>query len=231
MKLHGVVFDIGQTLVDYSAPLSWAELYRAAFEETAEANGFELNEEEAGHIIKVLTKYNTSDNPREEEVSSDVIFGELLEGTRIPAECLGRVKAAFFGFFSRSARVFPEAEEVLRQLSRRGIPTGTLSDVPYGMDNEFILKDLGQLCSLITFPYTSNDIGLRKPNPAGLLLLAERMGVSVHDIAFVGDEDKDMECAKNAGAHAILMDRGGEWGDFGQEAAIKDLRELLELME
>lgn len=228
--IKAIVFDIGQTLVDYSAPLSWAELYSAAFAHTAEENGFMLSEEENAHIVRTLSRYNSREYPRDEEVSSDIIFSEIIGGTRIPPECLEGVKRSFFGFFSRAARVCPEAEEVLKELKRAGVPTGTLSDVPYGMDNEFIHADMGPLKALIDFPYTSNDIGLRKPRPEGLWLLAERMGVSVEELAFVGDEDKDMECARRAGAHAIFIDREGGGESFGQELTIRDLTELLPLI-
>ena len=228
--IKAIVFDIGQTLVDYSAPLSWAELYGAAFAAVAEENGFALSEEENAHIVKTLSKYNTWENPRDEEVSSDIIFSEIIGGTRIPPRCLDKVKRSFFGFFSRGARVCPEAEEALTALKKAGVPLGTLSDVPYGMDNEFIYADMGPLFKLIDLPYTSNDTGFRKPDPAGLLLLAGKMGVPIEELAFVGDEDKDMECARRAGAHAILIDRDGGEEDFGQELTIRDLKELPALL-
>lgn len=33
---QAVVFDIGQTLVDYKKPMNWSKLYRPAFEQIAE---------------------------------------------------------------------------------------------------------------------------------------------------------------------------------------------------
>ena len=46
-------------------------------------------------------------------------------------------------------------------------------------------------------------------------------------MAFVGDESKDMECARNAGVKAILINRTDEKKDFGQDIVISDLNELI----
>jgi phosphoglycolate phosphatase len=47
-----------------------------------------------------------------------------------------------------------------------------------------------------------------KPSPEGALYLAEQLGASPDEIAFVGDSDVDMKTAKNAGMHPI----GVSWG-------------------
>ena len=93
------------------------------------------------------------------------------------------------------------------------------------MDNVFALEDIAPLMRYIDFPFTSNDTGYRKPNGEGLRILSERMGLPTREMAFVGDERKDVECAKNAGATAILINRTGERRDYGQDFEIRDLRE------
>ena len=86
MKIKGMVFDIGQTLVYYPVPLNWSSLYRPAFEAIAKQHGLTITEDEYTHIGKTLARYNTRINPRETEVSSDVIFTEILNGTGIPMD-------------------------------------------------------------------------------------------------------------------------------------------------
>ncbi len=134
MQIKAVVFDIGQTLVYYPFPLNWSVLYPPAFEHVEKENGLHLSEGEYVHILNVLSKYNTRIHPREYEVSSDRIFSEILEGTLIAKEQMQPVKESFYRFFRNKARVYPEAEEVLKKLVSRGIKTATLSDVPYDMD-------------------------------------------------------------------------------------------------
>ena len=94
------------------------------------------------------------------------------------------------------------------------------------MDNEYALGDIGPLIRYIDLPYTSNDTGYRKPCKEGLLMIASKFGIDPSEMAFVGDEIKDMNCAHNAGTKAVLINRTGEKKDYGQDIEIKDLTEL-----
>ena len=230
MRIKAVVFDIGQTLVHYPIPLNWSALYRPAFEHIEQKLGLDLSEEAYEHIGKTLAKYNARINPREKEVSSDLIFSEILEGTGIPEELKETVKKEFYDYFRCEAHVYPEAEEALAELAGRGIITATLSDVAYGMDNQYALEDIRPLLKYIRYPYTSNDTGWRKPCGKALEILAEKTGIPVRETAFVGDEIKDVMCAKGAGAAAVLINRTGETKDYGQDYEIKDLREVIRLI-
>ena len=230
MRIKAVVFDIGQTLVHYPIPLNWSALYRPAFEHIEQKLGLDLSEEAYEHIGKTLAKYNARINPREKEVSADLIFSEILEGTGIPEELKETVKKEFYDYFRCEAHVYPEAEEALAELDRKGIVTATLSDVAYGMDNKYALEDIRPLLKYIRYPYTSNDTGWRKSSSKSLLTLAEKMGVQPREIAFIGDEIKDVMCAKGAGAVSVLINRTGETKDYGQDYEIKDLREVIGLI-
>ena len=110
MSIRAVVFDIGQTLVFYPVPLNWSALYRPAFESIAERNDLVFNEEEYEHIGKTLAKYNTRINPRTKEISSDVIFAEILDGTTVPAVYKEKVKNDFYRYFRREVRLYDEAQ-------------------------------------------------------------------------------------------------------------------------
>ena len=121
MRINAVVFDIGQTLVHYPIPLNWSALYRPAFEHIEQKLGLSLSEDAYEHIGETLAKYNTRINPREKEVSSDLIFTEILEDTGIPADLKETVKQEFYNYFRCEAHVYPEAEEALAELAARGI--------------------------------------------------------------------------------------------------------------
>lgn len=230
--IRGVVFDVGQTLVEYRKPLNWSGLYQPALERTAEACGHHaVSEAEYGAARAVLSKYNTRTNPRDHEVSSEVIFRELLAALRWPMEDLDPAREAFYGFFRREAFPFPEAEEALGALVRRGLLLGTLSDAAYGMDDRFILEDIAPLLPYIQYPHTSHTSGFRKPSKEGLLLLAREMGLEPRELAFVGDEGKDMLCARNAGVRGILADRNRTGGDYGQSGTIHLLTDLTDLTD
>ena len=225
--MKAIVFDIGQTLTYYPVPLNWSKLYRPAFGSVAEKLGIQFTEEEYTHFGEVLTKYNTRINPRDKEYSSDTIFTEILENTTVDKSLMQDIKREFYSYFRVDTNVYPEAEDALKKIKEMGILTATLSDVPYGMDNELALGDIGPLIKYIDLPYTSNDTGYRKPCKEGLLMIAYKLGIDPSEMAFVGDESKDMECARNAGVKAILINRTDEKKDFGQDIVISDLNELM----
>ena len=54
-----VVFDIGETLIDYGNPLSWVTLYRPALEKVDHICELGLTEEDFLSTIEVLRRYNT----------------------------------------------------------------------------------------------------------------------------------------------------------------------------
>ena len=120
--------------------------------------------------------------------------------------------------------------ETLKTLKSLGIVTGTFSDVPYGMDNEFAFADIAEVIGYIDIPFTSNDAGYRKPHPRGLEILADKMKTVPPEMIFVGDERKDVECAVNAGAVAVLINRDDEEKDFGQDYTIRSLKELPDIL-
>ena len=225
--MKAIVFDIGQTLTYYPVPRNWSKLYRPAFGSVAEKLGIQFTEEEYTHFGEVLTKYNTMINPRDKEYSSDTIFTEILENTTVDKSLMQDIKREFYSYFRVDTNVYPEAEDALMKIKEMGILTATLSDVPYGMDNELALGDIGPLIKYIDLPYTSNDTGYRKPCKEGLLMIAYKLGIDPSEMAFVGDESKDMECARNAGVKAILINRTDEKKDFGQDIVISDLNELI----
>lgn len=225
-----VIFDIGQTLIEYKNPLNWSKLYHPAFENIAHKCGYDFTEQQYEHAGSVLTKYNTRIHPREEEVSSTRIFTEILSGMDVPMEDMERVKECFYSYFRQDCAPFPEAEETLKTLSDNGIVLGTLSDVPYGMDNRYALEDLSVLKKYIDYPFTSNDADVRKPCAKGLQMLSETMQIALSDIVFVGDEEKDMICGIRAGAYPVLINREGIVKEYGQRREIRALMELLDFV-
>ena len=230
MKIKAVIFDIGQTLVYYPIPLNWSKLYRPAFESIAEKYKLNITENEYTHIGEVLEKYNTRINPREIEVSSNIIFNEILSGTNISLEYLDVIKKDFYSFFRNDIQIYKDAAETLQEIKSRNILIGTLSDVAYGMDNSYALEDIKLLLKYIDIPFTSNDNGYRKPSGKVLEILSDKMNVLTSEMVFVGDEKKDIECAINAGTISVLINRDNEEKKYGQNYVIRELKELVTII-
>nr|MBP3598116.1 HAD-IA family hydrolase [Eubacterium sp.] len=74
-------------------------------------------------------------------------------------------------------------------------------------------------------------MGYRKPCAEGLKILAKTMQISTKEMVFVGDEEKDILCAANAGVYSILINRDGGIKNFGQDQEIDSLDKLLKMFE
>lgn len=225
-----VVFDIGQTLIEYNKPLNWSKSYHPALERASKACNIHLSEIDFQKAIDVLTIYNTRINPREYEVSSNKIFKEIFEKLTISQSDLILFKSEFYAFFNNETSVYGDIIPVLKKLNSNGIVLATLSDVAYGMDNEFALADISKVKDYIQYPITSNDVGFRKPNTKGLLFLSEKMNIPLSQMVMVGDEEKDIICANNAGVCSVLINRSEGFKDFGQRKTIHTMLELPEIV-
>ena len=230
MDIKAIIFDVGNTLISYDAPLNWQALYSPALTQTMAACNLAYTEEADAHAQTILTKYNTRVNPREYEVSSDTIFSEILTCWNVDIKNLTAAKQAFYGYFRRSSKCYDDTEAMLQSLKNRDIKIGALTDIAYGMDNEYALDDLAVIEKYIDICLTSNDVGYRKPNIKGFLMLQQSFDVPSSQIAVVGDEKKDIIGAKNSGMISVLINRGDCIKDFSQDYTISSLAQILDLI-
>lgn len=230
-----VGFDLGDTLCEYAGvPLSWAQEYPAALAAVAKGCGLDLSPERLGSGQRLLLRYNTRHTPRPDqcEYTAEHIFRELLDEWTVPPELLERCIGCFFSHFRQRLRVFPDAKPVIEALKERGIATGVLSDVAYGMPRHLVLADIAEAGLSIAddLVVTSTEAGHHKPHSAGFRLLADRLGVSSDRLLYIGNEQKDVTGANSAGCQSVLLWRSiDEPPAWGQCRTIHSLRELLEL--
>src|SRR4051794_7705679 len=70
------------------------------------------------------------------------------------------------------------------------------------------LDDNG-LAHMVAHIVGREDVRRIKPDPEGLLVLAERHGVEPKEMLLVGDKDGDRECAERAGARFLHVEEVG----------------------
>lgn len=229
-NIKAVGFDVGHTLIKYNNPLNWQRLYRPGLEQAAAAANITLSEDMVSAAIEVLLKYNTRVNYREWETTSDRIFKEILQKWELQAD-LSAVKSGFYSYFTADAEPYPETIETLDRLKRRGVKVGILTDVAYGMDNLFSLKDISMISDFIDIALTSVDVGYRKPNSAGYMKLIDSLGVLPGEMMYVGDEEKDIIGANKMGIISVLVNRNKEIKDFGQNFTLESLSEIFSVLD
>lgn len=100
---------------------------------------------------------------------------------------------------------YPGVPELLAALAPR-LPLALLSNKGEALSRK-IVEGLG-LRRYFGEILGGDSLPSRKPDPAGLLLLAERLGLPAGDLLLVGDTWVDAATAKNAGSPFVLV----EWG-------------------
>jgi putative hydrolase of the HAD superfamily len=229
--MKAVLFDFGNTLVSSGLPLNWQEFYREALVKIMDAIGISTDTQKIEIGEKVLRRYNTRVNPREYEVTDTLIFFDLFqEWGFTDLTRLDKAKDIFFSYFLGRTTVYPETESVLREIKKRNLKTGVLTDTAYGADKKYLVSGARDIVQYIDFFLASTEVGLRKPNTKGYLLLVKELNANPADCLFVGDEEKDIIGANKAGMLSVLIDRSGKQTNYSQQYTIKSLTEILNLI-
>ncbi len=101
---------------------------------------------------------------------------------------------------------FEETRPVLAELKRRGYRLAVLTNLRRDMDELTEQLDIRQY---LEFSITGREVG-EKPATAIFEAGLQRMGVSPDRAMHVGDQPRsDVEGAREAGLHPVLIDRGG----------------------
>jgi len=139
---------------------------------------------------------------------------------------MDEICARYMGEFSKNAHkisLMPGAIEALEQVrEKKAVFTAMPRKVA-----ETALKAAG-IKRYFEVVVTGDDVERTKPDPEGLMLIAEELGD--HRLVVVGNGENDIRAAKNFGAVSVFFSPKGEThrdADFN----IKDLRELPALVE
>lgn len=228
-RISAVGFDLGNTLMYYEGvPLNWREHYEPALREICVRLGLEADGERLKEACERLAEYNTRLHPRQTEIPAETIFADVMGCFGVgSAQAVDAAVDAFFGYFRQSYGIFDDALPFLNVLLERGIPAGILTDVPYGMPRLWVERDAQPFLPCVKAVLSSVDVGFRKPDAGGFLALARALGADAERMVFIGDEEKDVAGAKNAGMKAVLLDRRGDLPSFGEDLRVSSLMELL----
>jgi phosphoglycolate phosphatase len=125
-------------------------------------------------------------------------------------------------------RLYDGMPEVLELFEARGIAWGIVTNKPGWLARPLLDQmDLRTRCAALV---TGDCLAVRKPDPAPVLHACELAGIDVATIAFVGDDLRDVQAGRAAGAHTIAaawgyLD-GGDPHAWGADQVLKQPREL-----
>jgi len=226
MDIKAMGFDLGDTLVYSGHPLNWSNNYKNALERGFYSINKMPTEYDYNNCIKILSKYNTRINPRENEVTSDQIFNEIMEILELSTSETDILENEFFEYFLQDNKIYDDTEEVLEDIKKCNLKIGILTDVPYGRVKGFIAEEINSINKNMDIILSSLDVGYRKPNVIGYIMLAKKLGIETNEIVYIGNEEKDIIGANNAGILSILINRTDEKINYGEKYQFKNLKEM-----
>ncbi len=100
-------------------------------------------------------------------------------------------------------QLYPGAKETLEELHHRG-KTLALISTSHRRHIEPLLRK-HRLTDLFDVVITGDDVSRHKPDPEPLLKALEALGGSPDATLMIGDSDKDVKAAQNAGTRSILF--------------------------
>jgi putative hydrolase of the HAD superfamily len=138
--------------------------------------------------------------------------------------------AELFAYFAQPGAwlLYPEAEETLSALKRRGMVLGVISNFDSRLIG--ILEGLG-VAHWFEHIFVSSRVGHAKPAPEIFQKALERHNLKAGDALHVGDsEENDLVGATTAGLNGVLVERSGETGS-NLSPRIKSLSSILSLLD
>ncbi|PSK32908.1 HAD family hydrolase [Nocardia seriolae] len=227
VSIRGVLFDVDDTLVDYSATVRIAIVAHLAAEGILDRFESPGSAVDRWRVIEEEEEY-----PR--FLTGELTFkGQQLVRTRrflAEAEVVSEDPAAWFARYAAQRdtawAAFPDAAPVLRALDGR-VRLGVISTAsrPYQIGK---LRTVGLLRHFGDAVLCSDEFGAAKPDPAIFHTGCEMLGLPPEQVAYVGDRyDVDALGARDAGLRAYWLDRAGLGGDTHDRVTV--IRSLAEL--
>ena len=127
---------------------------------------------------------------------------------------------------------YPHVKTTLKRLQAKGYRLSIVTNKPFAFV-EPILEGLG-MNGLFELILGGDSLPLKKPDPAPLLYVSEKLGVSVDKCVMVGDSKNDILAANTCDMQCVGVTYGYNYGeDIGVHnptVIINDFSELLELL-
>ena len=214
--MKGVLFDLDGTLFDRDATVqALVEAQRAAFAPVlAGATGTDF-------VSRVLELDDHGFRNKTE------VYAIVARELTLPDGLAGELAEDFWRRYRHHSRPFADTSSTLRELRRRGLKTGLITNGRAVTQNGTI--DAIEIRDLLDSISISEAEGVRKPDRRIFARAVEQLGLEPADCAFVGDHPEvDVAGARAAGLQGIWR-RTPSWKPPAEPAlTIDSLSEVLQ---
>jgi putative hydrolase of the HAD superfamily len=190
-RVKGILFDLDGTLFDRDTTVhALVEAQRAAF---APALAGVRATEFVARVLE-LDEHGFRDKTE--------VYATVVRELALPAGLAGELAEDFWHRYPRHSQPFFDTTSTLREVRRRGLKTGVITNGRAVIQNGTIdALDLRDLLDTIAI---SEVEGMRKPDQRIFARAVERLDLDPADCVFVGDHPEvDIAGARAAGLNAI----------------------------
>jgi len=212
-ELRGVLFDLDGTLLDTARDMAEA-LNRVRVAEGLEALPFERIRPLVSHGAPRLIR---------------LAFGEP-EGNRYEV-----LRSRFLEYYRAAlavhTRLFAGCDRVLASIERAGMRWGVVTNKPGWLTGPLLAAlELDSRCGCVV---SGDTLAERKPHPLPLLHAAGLLGLEPRECAYVGDAERDVQAARNAGMIPLVagfgyLGDGDDPADWQPDAVIARPEDLID---
>lgn len=203
--LKAIVFDLGGTLMEYAGmPLNWSDFYIGGFGKLNEILKLNLSENELQDSANKLKSYNPRISKREYEIKPEVIFNDIISNWEEKPNT-DKVIKLFFEGLRLKANTYDYSIKLLRKWKNLRFKIACLTDLPNGMPDYIFKPAIEEILPYFDLYVSSQICGVRKPNRGGICYIADAFEIREAEILFVGDEEKDLLTALNAGCEFVYI--------------------------
>jgi HAD superfamily hydrolase (TIGR01662 family) len=231
-RIEGVLFDYGETLVEFSRPdeaLAGAEqrILAAVAASGRPAPSPATLRAVFDRVDREVIEHQRSGALEEMDLSASALRAYGDAGLSLDDALLDEVLRIEQEAWWLGAHLDPEAIPLLESLRGAGIRVGLCSNAPYrvrSLHAQLAFLGLDGHLDSVTF---SAEVGWRKPSPRIFEATLRALGTSAARTVMVGDsEAADIAGAHATGMRAVLVSRSGDGGPSAADAVIAALRDL-----
>jgi len=236
-SLKAVIFDYGNTLIEFARPQIVACDTALANTLAKHFGPADLEKLQAIRNRDRVAPYTPPEYKENNMVEISTNLVRELYGVEPSQEQLADVLRTRFEAFVRVVKAEPHAFEVLKYLRKKKYKLGLLSNYPDADAIRETLKRTG-IDEYLDAAVISGDLGVVKPHPLPYQVVLEELKVKAHQAVLVGDNWLgDIQGAKQARLQAIFITQWETPEKFPKEdhhvepdAVIGHLEELVDLL-
>lgn len=221
--IKGVIFDIDNTLTDFMKMKRAA--VDAAVEGMMDAGLPGMKDDLVKEVFDVYWK---------EGIEDQKIFDKILKAKlgRIDFKILAGGILAYRRAKNGSMTLYPRVNQTLMELMKLGIKRTVISDAPK-MEVWLRIVSLG-LHHYFDEIITSEDFGVKKPDPKPYRRALEVLGTKAEETLMVGDwPDRDIKGAQGVGMKTAWAKYGDTFGtkESGADYVLSDIYEVVGIIK